>query len=133
MADLRDKLEQAHAHARTQLNVTARRQKRLYDRFATRNSFQVGNFVWLKDERRKKGYAPKLQLAYEGPYLVIGKLSDLVYRIQLSPRSKPKIVHHEKLKQYQGEVLIPWLDKAKVVPQDERIHVGKPTDPALLT
>ncbi|XP_070550013.1 uncharacterized protein [Ptychodera flava] len=128
VSNLRERIEIAHEHARSQLTSTARRQKKMYDRFATKSCHNVGDFVWLKDERRKKGYSPKLQLAYEGPYLVIGKLSDLVYRIQYSPKSKPKIVHYEKLKRYQGEPLNGWLDKVKILPIDERVQVGKPSD-----
>ncbi|KAJ8936846.1 hypothetical protein NQ318_000583 [Aromia moschata] len=45
-----------------------------------------------KDERK----SPKLQSNWEGPYTIIKKINDLVYRIQLSPRSKPKVVHLER-------------------------------------
>ncbi|XP_074029272.1 uncharacterized protein [Leptinotarsa decemlineata] len=51
--------------------------------------------VWLYQPQRRKGLCPKLQRLWQGSYLVIKKINDLVYRIQSSPRSKPKVVHIE--------------------------------------
>ena len=133
VTDLRERLHEAHEHARTNLQTTARRQKIRYDRFAAKHGFDVGSFVWLKDERRRKGYSPKLQLSYEGPYLIISKLTDVVYRIQRSPRAKPKIVHYEKLKAYQGKDITSWLDQVKLLPVDQRLQIGKPSDGVLPT
>ena len=39
---------------------------------------------------------------YEGPYLILKMLSPLVAKIQQSSRAKPKIVHIDKLKKYEG-------------------------------
>ena len=36
-------------------------------------------------------------------------LSDVVYRIQMSSRSKPKVVHSDRLKPYLGPPLKSWL------------------------
>lgn len=53
----------------------------------------------------------KLHLPWDGPYLVIGSLSDVVRRIQKSPRAKPKVVHVDRLKIYQSPPLKPWKTK----------------------
>ena len=50
------------------------------------------------DPSRKKGISAKLQSRWLGPYKIVGKLSDLLYKIQLTPNSKIKIVHHDRLK-----------------------------------
>jgi len=39
---------------------------------------------------------------YEGPYLIFQMLSPLVAKIQQSGRTKPKVVHIDKLKNYEG-------------------------------
>ena len=65
----------------------ARRQKRNYDKKAVAKSYLVGSFVWIHNEIRKRGRSPKLEFKWHGPYLVTGKLSDVVYRIQQSPKS----------------------------------------------
>ncbi|KAJ8940766.1 hypothetical protein NQ318_000859 [Aromia moschata] len=41
---------------------------------------------------------------WKGPYTIIKKINDLVYRIQLSPRNKLKMVHLEKLARYTGQI-----------------------------
>lgn len=37
---------------------------------------------------------------YEGPFFVLGQFDDLVYRIQMNPRSKVKVAQHDQLKHY---------------------------------
>ncbi|KAJ8942551.1 hypothetical protein NQ318_021953 [Aromia moschata] len=64
---------------------------------STEAAFKPGDAVWLYAPKRTKGKSPKLQSNWEGPYTIIKKINDLVCRIQLSPRSKPKVVHLERL------------------------------------
>ena len=49
--------------------------------------------MWLYNPQRKKGKSPKLSRPWEGPYVVVERLNDVVYRIQRGPRAKPKVVH----------------------------------------
>ena len=56
----------------------------------------------------------KFGSGWTGPYLVTNKLSDLVYQIQASKRSKSKVVHLDHLKPYytnDDENLVNWLEK----------------------
>ncbi|KAK3753675.1 hypothetical protein QZH41_003322 [Actinostola sp. cb2023] len=87
------------------------RQKRYYDhRGVHHNSFNRGDPVWLHNPKRKKGRCPKLQNdVYEGPFLVIDRLDDLTYRIQKAPKAKAKVVHHNRLKPYEGDNVPDWL------------------------
>ena len=38
--------------------------------------------------QRKKGLSPKLQTNWDGPYKIIKRLNDVVYRIQKAPEQK---------------------------------------------
>ena len=96
--ELKEKLKEIHEIARENLEKSCDRQKRLYDHRANAHSYNVGDSVFLFDPTKKKDISPKLQSRWVGPYLVVGKLSDLLYKIQLSPQSKIKIVHHDRLK-----------------------------------
>ena len=129
VAELRDRIRLAHDRAREQLKTSTRTYKRYYDRNVIRKCYKPGEFVWLKDERRRKGYSPKLQFAYEGPYMVVNRLTDVVYRIQRGPRAKFKVVHFEKLKRYEGESIPGWLDKVNLLPLDKRQQANKPDGP----
>ncbi|MEQ2257812.1 hypothetical protein ILYODFUR_038674 [Ilyodon furcidens] len=50
--------------------------------------------------RHVKNKVKKFLPSYEGPFFILGQLDDLVYRIQKSPRSRVKVVHHDQLKRY---------------------------------
>jgi len=47
--------------------------------------------------RRKEGKIPKLQRDWEGPYVVVRKLSGVVYCIRRSNKHKSKVVHSDRL------------------------------------
>ncbi len=108
VADLREKLRGAYERVRHTLQLSARRQKRNYNRNTKDPEYQVGDFVWLYSHQRKPGISRKLVLPWVGPYLVISKLCDVVFRIQRTPRCKPVVVHADRLKAYQGPPLRPW-------------------------
>ena len=45
-------------------------------------------------------------------------INDLVYRIQLGPRTKPKVVHWNRLWRYNGDNLPKWLDQQQTSPAE---------------
>ena len=110
---LQARLERIHAFAREHLKLGSERNKRYYDHKASHRGFERGAPVWLHNPRRKKGRTPKLQRPWEGPYLVISRLDDLIYRIQKGPRSKPTVVHVDRLKKYQGHSFVNWLTEGQ--------------------
>ncbi len=102
--NLQSKLELVHAYARQNLTIASQKQKKYYDhRCDRRPLFERGDAVWLHNPQRKKGVCPKLSLQWEGPYLVVERLCDVVFKIQRNLRSKPKVVHANRLKKYLGE------------------------------
>ena len=107
--NLREKLQDVHEAARVKLKLAAQKQARSYDRNTVLRSFEMGDWVWLHGSQRKRGVCPKFVFKWSGPYLVVNKLSDVVYRIQLSSRSRPKVVHLDRLKEYMGPKLKNWL------------------------
>ena len=108
------RLASAHDLARRHLNKAAIRQKRNYDKRLSGRPFAVGDSVWLHLVRRKKGRNAKLDCPWQGPYLVISVLSDVVYRVQKSKNAKPKVVHSDRLKPYLGPPLEKWIPKRPV-------------------
>ena len=85
---------------RDNLKVAAQRQKFYYDRGTSERQFQVGTFVW-------RIYPPlaeqKVEVDWDGPFLVVKKISDLTYKIQKSPTSRKFNVNVNHLKSYMGE------------------------------
>ncbi|KAJ8962301.1 hypothetical protein NQ318_018280 [Aromia moschata] len=107
--DLRERLNRIHRFASEKLKMHSDKMKQRLDTTSTETAFKPGDAVWLYAPKRTKGKSPKLQSNWEGPYTIIKKINDLVYRIQLSPRSKPKVVHLERLAKYTGHNPPDWF------------------------
>ena len=121
--ELRDKIRDIHERARHALELSQRRQKRNYDRSASESVFKQGKFVWLHNIQRKPRLSKKLMLPWEGPYLIVTELSDVTCRIQKTVRSKPKVVHVDRLKLYEGPELKGWKYEV-VVEKEVGVSIG---------
>jgi hypothetical protein len=106
---LRQKLEKIHEFARANLNISTTDMKRRYDSKSCSHSYNIGDNVWLFSPTRVKGRCPKLQRPWVGPFTVTHKISDILFRIQKSIHSKPKVVHHDRLKPYLGDNVSTWF------------------------
>ena len=105
--ELRERLEVAHEKARKHQKNEQRRQKRNYDKRANGNSFKEGDPVWLYNGDKMKGVQYKLSCKWEGPFEITKKIDDVIYRIQKNAKSKPKVVHFDRLKPYLGTEFTP--------------------------
>ena len=110
---LEQRLAGAHEVARRHLGKAAERQKRNYDKRVSSKPYRVGDSVWLHNIRRKKGTNPKLDCPWEGPYLVVSVLSDVIQR---SRRAKPKVIYADRLKPYLGPAL-----KSRIVVRERTV------------
>lgn len=108
-----NELNELHNFVRTRIKMTSDKMKARYDMAANTEGFTEGQLVLLFNPQRKKGLSPKLQTHWEGPYRVIKRLNDVVYRIQKcnSPRAKMKVVHLERLARYGKGVSEPVRDE----------------------
>jgi len=102
VARLRDRLIEAYAEVHQQLRQSAGYNKRYYDIGVRPSRFEAGQWVWYYNPRKFPGKQMKWTQQYEGPYLVLKMLSSVVAKIQQSSRTKPKVVHIDKLKKYEG-------------------------------
>ena len=107
--DLQNKLETVHEMARQNMNISSDLMKRNYDHKIHHKLYSRGEPVWYYQYQRKVGLNPKFQRPWHGPYVVIDRINDVLYRIKLGPKSKPKVVHHDKLKPYVGENPPNWF------------------------
>ena len=108
--EVSERLRNVHELVRNQITIASDRMKARYDRKASSGGFKVGDLVWLYNPQRKKGRSPKLQQPWEGPYTVITRINDVVYRIQKSKKSKMKVVHLDRLAKYVGDIELPDRD-----------------------
>ena len=90
-------LEEVHHFARENLQLASDKMKGNYDLHADDEVFEAGDAVLLHNSQWKPGCFAKLMQAWEGPYTIIKAINDVLYCIQLTPRSKPKVVHRNRL------------------------------------
>ena len=109
---LRDCIQKAHDVARKYLGKNAVRVKESYDTKRNLTHYKPGDLVWYANTGSQLDLAPKLRVPFQGPYLVLAKIGDLDYKIQLDAKGKQKVVHHNKLKPYEGVHNLPWAKSA---------------------
>ncbi|KAH3783938.1 hypothetical protein DPMN_161888 [Dreissena polymorpha] len=92
----------AHAIARKYLKRKADLSKEIYDTKVAEYNYKEGDLVWCLHEIRKVGVTPKLEKRFEVPYVVIKRTSPFNFEIALNNKGSIKVVHHNKLKPYEG-------------------------------
>ena len=59
---------------------------------------------------------------FDGPYLVMKTMSDVLYRVKKGPKSRPKVVHHDRLKAYHGPNVPDWMEWCEVSAAEDTEH-----------
>ena len=99
---LQENLSVIREFAKKNIELNYERMEKNYNIHNTRRAFVEGDLVWFYNPRQEKRRSPKVTGPWEGPYIVLKKLNDLVCRILLNYRSKPKVVHQNRLWKYAG-------------------------------
>jgi transposase InsO family protein len=105
----RSMMREVYRQVRQHLGVAANRRKDYYDTKVKSSSFAIGQWVWYLYQRRRVGISPKWQRHCIGPYLIVRVISLYNLVIQKSKRSKPFVVHRDKLKPFVGDAPPSWL------------------------
>ena len=111
---IRENIQTSHAKAVEQLQKAVQYQERSYLNRLKPSPYELKDPVWYWRPVVKKGETPKLMTFWTGPYFVIEKLSDVVFRIQKSAKCKSLVVHHNHLKPcvFRESPDTHWLDHA---------------------
>ena len=105
---LKGRLVEAYSEVRRQLRRSAGYNKRYYDVGVKPVRFEAGQWVWYFNPWKLQGKQMKWTPQYKGPYLVLEMTSSVVAKIQQSSWTKPKFVHIDKLKKFEGEEPRMW-------------------------
>ncbi|KAJ8981169.1 hypothetical protein NQ317_017261 [Molorchus minor] len=90
-------MDDIHDQVRSNIQSATDRMKETYDIGAQNDGYQSGDLVWLYNPQRRRELSPKLQTLWEGPYEVLARINDVVYRIKKSSGGKPRVVHFNRL------------------------------------
>ena len=78
-------------------------QKQKYDTKTKQNKYTPGQHVWITSKQRKMSKTTSSLIHwFNGPYIVLSAISDLVYKVKRSKAEKPKYVHHDQMKPFRG-------------------------------
>ena len=127
VATLRSSLETAYAHVREHMGHQLEQQKKQYDLKTSGCPFKCGDLVWLHSTVVPRGKSKKLHRPWTGPYRVVKKLSDIVYRLQHTQlRRKRPVVHRNRLKPCPAGTRLPWTPnkQPQVAQPSQRPQVG---------
>ena len=112
VVNLRTNLETAYSYVRNRMGHQLEQQKIRYDEKINGRLYKSGDLVWLHNPSIPWGQSKKLHRPWTGPYRVITKLSDAVYRLQHTRcRRKRPIVHFNRLKPCSPDTRLPQRDK----------------------
>ena len=101
VTDLCTCLEAAYRQVRERMGHKLERQKNLYDKKVHGDPYEPGDLVWLHSPAVPRGQSKKLHRPWVGPFRVVSKLSDTVYRVQNTmTRRQRTVVHFDCLTPY---------------------------------
>lgn len=110
VANLEDRLSEAHKIARLNLGISAERQKLIYDAGVKSKRYSVGDMVWRNQKKNVVGRKSKIARHWSGPWVICEKLSDVLFKIKFSRNSTPVVVHGDNLKPYSGDKKFDWFN-----------------------
>ena len=76
----------------------SRKQKEDYDFRAHFQYYSEGELVWVRGTARKRGLCPKLQRRFKGPYKIIERITEVLYRLRPVEGGTETVVHFNRLK-----------------------------------
>ena len=118
-----ERMVDAYNIARQHLHAFTERRKNTYDIRVRHCEVKVGDWVWYWYPRRYTAKSIKWQKSYIGPYLVIRKIEPANFVLQRSQKSKPFVVHVDKVKKCYATTPPSWLDQ-HISPLADRMYVG---------
>jgi len=113
--EMKDRFTRAYALVREHLGQAAKRTKRYYDMRVKPKLYNIGDWVYYFNPRKRPGRQEKWAMKYTGPFLVIKVIGPVNVVIQRSKRTTPMTVHVDKLKPFVAdEMPKSWLESTDI-------------------
>ncbi len=102
-------LKLSHEVARETLKSNQATMKRDYDLKIHRRSYSVGDVVYVLNTASKKGSAKKLSIQWNGPGVVVKKLTPYLYEVRL--KKVTTVINHDRMKACSVSDLPGWVSR----------------------
>lgn len=113
VTELHDRMDKIHALVRERLEKAVQVQDKCHDTRIVQHNYKVGDLVRCHDSTKTVGLSPKLKSKWPGPFIVTRKCSDLLFEIKGGPKTKAKVVHHNRLRPYTSDDVPEWVPQTK--------------------
>jgi hypothetical protein len=107
--NLSEKIDKVHSFARNNLELNSQNMLREYNAKIQHNPYKSGDLVWVYYPNQNLGLERKLSRHWAGPFKIKEKINDVLYKIQKHPRHRGEIIHHNRLKPYNGTDIPKWF------------------------
>ena len=107
--DVRQRMQSAYNIVRRNIGEAAAQNKRYYDVPVRPMRYKVGDWLYYYNPRRHQGRQDKWSRKYSGPFLIVAVLGPVNVRLQRSKRTRPFVVHIDKVKPFLGDTPSPWI------------------------
>ena len=107
--EMEDRMRTAHGTARKHLKVSVKRQKMLYNTNVKYHIYEKGDLAWRNQKKNIPGLKLKITRHWTGPWVIIDKLGDVIFKIQHSRASVPVVIYGDNLKPYKGNKMASWF------------------------
>ncbi|CAI5685876.1 unnamed protein product [Oreochromis niloticus] len=97
---LRERPRVVHDYTRQAQVSAGVRQKRACDTRCRGGAFVPGDKVWVYCPVCKRGVSPRLGGHWQGPAEVVGRLTEVVYRIRMPGPGRVAVLHQDRLSPY---------------------------------
>ena len=112
-ADIQHRLTTAFEDVRKELRRSAERNKKYYDMKVRTHRYEIGQWVYYFNPRKRPGRQDKWERKYTGPFLVVSVPSPVNVTIQRTARAKAFTVHIDKVKAYnRDDTPMSWLNRS---------------------
>ena len=98
--------------------------KQSYDASVRPKQFKENDEVLLFDPRKKRGQFTKWSVTWVGPFTVQKRLNDSNYVIQKTARSRPFVVHVDRMRRYLHDSIDSVEDTTDKPPVSDAIGIG---------
>jgi transposase InsO family protein len=113
---VRDRMSVAYGIVRQHIGEAAIRNKKYYDMRVRPTTYNVGDWVYYFNPRKYRGRQDKWARKYTGPFCVTKVPGPVNVQLQLNKRSRPFIVHIDKVKPYLGDKPTTWFGNGEPTP-----------------
>ena len=112
--NLQSTLQTAH-HSAIGMQKASIKQQHLYNNKLKENKFKMGSLVYYYYPIKKSKVGKECYHKWKGPYIVVDKISDRIFRIQDNAESEPIVINHDKLKiaHSRNKIDVSWCEKLK--------------------